>query len=225
MPRSTATRTAQAASRPSAKGHHDNQDVAPPAPISRYQNKPRAHPGLAHKGVRRCAPPASSTPRDHGGRRGTARRSVPGQPAPDRSPRRAAQDADPGPQEETGRPGRPPLDGHATRPSPQTCSRTALAEPGSATTTPPATPPPDQYGHARLPWQPAVPARDLTPGRVRAQFRAARQTAGTPASPPKTPSPGPGRPKGSKNKHKAPRQPVGKRHPKRAKRTTKPTTG
>jgi len=78
---------------------------------------------------------------------------------------------------------------------------------------------------ARLPWQPAVPARDLTPGRVRAQFRAARQTAGTPASPPKPPSPGPGRPKGSKNKHKAPRQPVGKRHPKRAKPKTKAATG
>jgi hypothetical protein len=78
---------------------------------------------------------------------------------------------------------------------------------------------------ASLPWQPAVPARDLTPGRVRAQFRAARQTAGTPASPPKTPSPGPGRPKGSKNKHKAPRQPVGKRHPKRARSKTKATTG
>jgi hypothetical protein len=77
----------------------------------------------------------------------------------------------------------------------------------------------------RLPWQPAVPARDLTPGRVHAQFRAARQTAGTPASPPKSPSPGPGRPKGSKNKHKAPRQPVGKRHPKRAKPKSKATTG
>ena len=77
----------------------------------------------------------------------------------------------------------------------------------------------------RLPWHPAVPARDLTPGRVRAQFRAARQTTGTPASPPKTSSPGPGRPKGSKNKHKAPRQPVGKRNPKRAKPKTKATTG
>jgi hypothetical protein len=78
---------------------------------------------------------------------------------------------------------------------------------------------------ARLPWQPDIPARQLTPGRVRAQFRAARQAAGTPAKPPKTPAPGPGRPKGSKNKHKAPRQPVGKRNPKRAKRTTKTTTG
>jgi hypothetical protein len=77
----------------------------------------------------------------------------------------------------------------------------------------------------RLPWQPAVPDRDLTPGRVRSQFRAARQTAGTPASPAKPAGPGPGRPKGSKNKHKAPRQPVGKRHPKRAKRTTKAATG
>ena len=64
----------------------------------------------------------------------------------------------------------------------------------------------------RLPWQPRPrdPAA-MTPGQVRAGFRRAREIAGTPASPAKTPSPGPGRPAGSKNKHKAPRQPVGKR--------------
>jgi hypothetical protein len=69
---------------------------------------------------------------------------------------------------------------------------------------------------ARLPWQrpqgPGCPEA-LTPGRVRAAFRDARQLAGTPASAAKTTRAGPGRPKGSKNKHKAPRHPVGKRPP------------
>jgi hypothetical protein len=63
-----------------------------------------------------------------------------------------------------------------------------------------------------LPWQrrPPDPAA-VTPGQARAGFRRAREIAGTPASPATPPSPGPGRPKGSKNKRKAPRQPVGKR--------------
>jgi len=74
---------------------------------------------------------------------------------------------------------------------------------------------------ARLPWQPALPPGEMTPGRVRAQFRCARQTAGTPARAPKPGRPGPGRPKGSKNKRKAPRQPVGKRNRKYPKRTPK----
>jgi hypothetical protein len=78
---------------------------------------------------------------------------------------------------------------------------------------------------ARLPWQPALPAGEMTPGRVRAAFRCARETAGTPASAPKPPSPGPGRPKGSKNKHKPPRQPVGKRNRKHPKRTPKAAAG
>ncbi len=69
----------------------------------------------------------------------------------------------------------------------------------------------------RLPWQPAMPAAALTPGRVRAGFRRARQMAGTPASTAKPGKPGPGRPKGSKNKHKAPRHPVGKHTPKQPK--------
>ena len=73
----------------------------------------------------------------------------------------------------------------------------------------------------RLPWQPAVPAGEMTPGRVRAAFRCARETAGTPASPPKPASPGPGRPKGSKNKNKPPRHPVGKRNRKHPNRHTK----
>jgi DDE superfamily endonuclease len=73
----------------------------------------------------------------------------------------------------------------------------------------------------RLPWQPDVPAREMTPGRVRAGFRRARETAGTPANPPKPASPGPGRPKGSKNKHKPPRHPVGKPRHKHPKPTSK----
>jgi hypothetical protein len=66
----------------------------------------------------------------------------------------------------------------------------------------------------RLPWQrPQAPAA-MTPARVRAGFRRARETVGTPARPPKPARPGPGRPPGSKNTSKAPIQPVGKRHPK-----------
>jgi hypothetical protein len=78
----------------------------------------------------------------------------------------------------------------------------------------------------RLPWQPPQPPGQMTPARVRAAFRAVRQTAGSPVKAPKPSRPGPGRPKGSKNKTKAPRQTVGKRNrkrpkqPKKAKRTT-----
>ena len=50
----------------------------------------------------------------------------------------------------------------------------------------------------------------MTPGRVRAGFRDVRRTLGTPASVAKPGKPGPGRPPGSKNKHPAPRYPVGK---------------
>jgi hypothetical protein len=63
---------------------------------------------------------------------------------------------------------------------------------------------------ARLPWQPPLPPDKQTPGRVRAGFRRPRTQAGTPASPPKPSAPGPGRPKGSKNKPPPPRPPVGK---------------
>ena len=73
-------------------------------------------------------------------------------------------------------------------------------------------------GDIRLPWQrpqaaPGKP-RVMTPGRVRAGFRLVRETVGTPASVAKPSRPGPGRPAGSKNKHKAPRHPVGKTSPK-----------
>jgi hypothetical protein len=66
----------------------------------------------------------------------------------------------------------------------------------------------------RLPWQRPQPgpaaASVMTPGQVRAGFRVVRQAAGTPASSAKPARPGPGRPPGSKNKRKAPRQRVGK---------------
>jgi DDE superfamily endonuclease len=75
----------------------------------------------------------------------------------------------------------------------------------------------------RLPWQrpharPGGP-RVMTPGRVRAGFRLLRETLGTPASTGKPGTPGPGRPPGSKNKRRAPRQPAGKHNPKRREQT------
>jgi hypothetical protein len=76
----------------------------------------------------------------------------------------------------------------------------------------------------RLPWQRPAPPGRMTPARVRRGFRAVRETPGTPAAPPRPGAPGPGRPKGSKNQHKAPRHDVGKTHPKgrhRPKRRTK----
>jgi hypothetical protein len=63
----------------------------------------------------------------------------------------------------------------------------------------------------RLPWQRPPAAAAMTPGQVRAGFRHARQIAGTPARMAKPARPGPGRPKGSRNKNKAPAQTVGKR--------------
>ena len=75
----------------------------------------------------------------------------------------------------------------------------------------------------RLPWQRPHPPGTMTPARVRRGFRAVRETVGTPAAPPKPGRPGPGRPKGSRNQHKAPRHDVGKRHPKgKHEQNTKP---
>jgi DDE superfamily endonuclease len=73
----------------------------------------------------------------------------------------------------------------------------------------------------RLPWHKPLPPGQLTPGRVRAGFRCLRETIGSPASPPKPGKPGPGRPPGSKNKTRAPRQPVGKRHTRRSRQADK----
>ena len=72
----------------------------------------------------------------------------------------------------------------------------------------------DLAAGTRLPWQRPqagiVRSQPMTPGRVRAGFRVVRQAAGTPASTGKYAKPGPGRPAGSRNKHKAPRRHVGK---------------
>jgi hypothetical protein len=49
----------------------------------------------------------------------------------------------------------------------------------------------------RLPWERQLDPALLTPARVRRGFRRLRSTNGTPASPPKSDRPGPGRPKGT----------------------------
>ena len=68
----------------------------------------------------------------------------------------------------------------------------------------------------RMPWHPRrLAAGEMTPAQVRAGFRRARETAGTPASVAKPSRPGPGRPPGSRNKHKAPRYLAGKTSPKK----------
>jgi hypothetical protein len=58
----------------------------------------------------------------------------------------------------------------------------------------------------RLPWERPRDPQQLTPTRVRRGFRRLRATIGTPASPPKSTTPGPGRPKGT-------RKPPRKRYP------------
>jgi len=73
----------------------------------------------------------------------------------------------------------------------------------------------------RLPWQKPQPPGTLTPARVRRGFRRVRDTVRTPAAPPKPATPGPGRPEGSANQHKAPRYDVGKRHTQHRKRTNR----
>ena len=50
----------------------------------------------------------------------------------------------------------------------------------------------------RLPWEKPLEPMKLTPSRVRRGFRRLRATLGTPASPPKSRTPGPGRPKGTR---------------------------
>lgn len=51
---------------------------------------------------------------------------------------------------------------------------------------------------ARLPWEKPLEAMKLTPGRVRRDFRRLRANLGTPTLPPKSTTPGPGRPKGTR---------------------------
>ena len=53
-------------------------------------------------------------------------------------------------------------------------------------------------GDLRLPWERPCDPTLLTPARVRRGFRQLRATIGTPAQPPKSTTPGPGRPKGTR---------------------------
>jgi hypothetical protein len=62
----------------------------------------------------------------------------------------------------------------------------------------------------RRPWERPLAPDQLTPARVRRGFRRIRRRVGLPASAPKPTRPGPGRPKGSRNRRPAPRYPVGK---------------
>ena len=62
----------------------------------------------------------------------------------------------------------------------------------------------------RRPWERPLPAERLTPARVRRGFRYLRAKTPCPASAPKPTHPGPGRPPGMKNRHRAPRYDVDK---------------
>jgi DDE superfamily endonuclease len=62
----------------------------------------------------------------------------------------------------------------------------------------------------RRPWERRLPTARLTPARVRRGFRYLRAKTPCPASAPKPAHPGPGRPPGMKNRHRAPRYDVGK---------------
>ena len=65
-------------------------------------------------------------------------------------------------------------------------------------------------GDLRRPWERHLSADRLTPARIRRTFRRLRPKLARPARPPKATRPGPGRPKGSKNKTPATRHDVGK---------------
>jgi len=54
----------------------------------------------------------------------------------------------------------------------------------------------------RLPWERRRKPARLTPARVRRGFRRPAPTLGTPASPPKSRTPGPGRPKGTRRERR-----------------------
>lgn len=62
----------------------------------------------------------------------------------------------------------------------------------------------------RLPWQRRVLAHQLTPARVRTGFHRLHRTTTRPARTPKATRPGPGRPPGHPNRHKAPIPILGK---------------
>lgn len=65
--------------------------------------------------------------------------------------------------------------------------------------------------HLRRAWEKPQTVDRLTPARVRRGYRRLRRILPDPARPPIATRPGPGRPKGSKNKHPATRHDVGKR--------------
>jgi hypothetical protein len=65
----------------------------------------------------------------------------------------------------------------------------------------------------RRPWERPLTAEHLTPARIRRSYQRLRPKLARPARPPKATRPGPGRPKGSRNKTIATRHDVGK-HPK-----------
>ena len=62
----------------------------------------------------------------------------------------------------------------------------------------------------RHPWERPCPPERLTPARVRRGFRHLRPKADLPTNAPKPTRPGPGRPPGTPNRHRAPRHDVGK---------------
>lgn len=62
----------------------------------------------------------------------------------------------------------------------------------------------------RLPWHKPLPQAALTPARVRAGYRRIYRMLAHPADAPKPTRPGPGRPRGRRNRKKALIQPVGK---------------
>jgi len=75
----------------------------------------------------------------------------------------------------------------------------------------------------RRPWEPPVAPDRLTPARVRRGFRHLRPNTSRPAQAPKPSRPGPGRPPGSRNRHRATHHDVGKQLTSTA--TTDKTTG
>lgn len=77
----------------------------------------------------------------------------------------------------------------------------------------------------RLPWEKPQPPQRMSPRRVRRDFRRVRALTGTPANPPKTTSPGPGRPTGSTRPPRT-RHPTHRKNSRRGKKpTTTPPTG
>jgi hypothetical protein len=71
----------------------------------------------------------------------------------------------------------------------------------------------------RLPWEKPQPSQTMSPRRVRRDFRRVRGLIGTPANPPKSTRPGPGRPVGSTRPPRT-RYPTHRKNSRRGKKTT-----